>query len=176
MLSAGSPSNTSTIDFRSSLLQIFAINERANQLLLGSVSDAAWRAAPPTGKGRSIGSIAVHMHQVRLMWLKAADKAGKHPAKLDADKAARSQVQTSLQASADALHALLQKSLNDPAGKVSGFKPDVVAFIGYLISHDAHHRGQIAMLSRQVGHPIPAQTGFGLWEWGTLWRECGFGK
>jgi hypothetical protein len=33
-----------------------------------------------------------------------------------------------------------------------------------------------AMLARQVGHPLPPQTGFALWEWGTLWRECGFGK
>jgi hypothetical protein len=32
------------------------------------------------------------------------------------------------------------------------------------------------MLSRQVGHPIPTKTGFGLWEWESLWRECGFGK
>lgn len=40
----------------------------------------------------------------------------------------------------------------------------------------SHHRGQISMLAPQLGHPVPAKTGFGLWEWGTLWRECGFGK
>jgi uncharacterized damage-inducible protein DinB len=170
------PSVASGLDLRKSLLETFAINERANQLLLEHLPDAAWRAAPPTGKGRSIGSIASHMHQVRLMWLKAADKTGKHPAKLDPDKATRKQVQASLKASADALQTCLEKALNDPAGRVSNFKPHVVAFIGYLISHDAHHRGQITMLARQVGHPLPPQTGFALWEWGTLWRECGFGK
>ena len=85
-------------------------------------------------------------------------------------------MQAALKASAHALHTFLEKALNDPAGKVSNFKPDVVAFIGYLISHDAHHRGQITMLARQVGHSVSQQTGFALWEWGTLWRECGFGK
>jgi uncharacterized damage-inducible protein DinB len=167
---------TGSIDFRKSLLETFAINEKANQLLLSHVADAAWQAPPPSGKGRSVASIAAHIHHVRLMWLSAADKTAKLPGKLDPDKASRTQVQMALKASATAIHALLEKALSDPAGKVPHFKPDVVAFVGYLIAHDSHHRGQIAMLSRQVGYPVPTQTGFGLWEWGSLWRECGFGK
>jgi uncharacterized damage-inducible protein DinB len=169
-------SKTPSVDFRKSLLETFAINEKANQLLLSNIADAAWQAPPPSGKGRSIGAIAVHIHHVRLMWLTAADKNGTHPAKLDPDKATRAQAQTALQSSADSIHALLEKALDDPAGKVPHFKPNVVAFVGYLIAHDSHHRGQIAMLARQVGYALPAQTGFGLWEWGTLWRDCGFGK
>ena len=43
-------------------------------------------------------------------------------------------------------------------------------------ANQLHHRGQIAILARQAGHPVPTQTGFGLWEWGSLWRECGYGK
>ena len=164
------------IDFRRSLLETFAINEKANQLLLSHVADASLQAPPPSGKGRSVGAIAAHIHHVRLMWLSAADKTGKHPSKLDPDKATRAQVQASLKASAEAIRGLLEKALSDPAGKVPHFKPDVVAFVGYLIAHDSHHRGQIAMLARQVGYPIPTQTGFGLWEWGALWRDCGFGK
>jgi uncharacterized damage-inducible protein DinB len=131
---------SATIDFRKSLLETFAINEKANQLLLCHTADAAWKAPPPSGKGRSIGAIAAHMHNVRLMWLSAADKAGKHPTKLDPDKSTRAQVQASLQASADSIRGLLEKALSDPTGKVPNF------------------------------------NGFRLWESGTLWRECGFGK
>ena len=165
-----------SFDIRKSLLETFGINEKANQLLLSHVADAAWQTPPPSGKGRSIADIASHIHHVRLMWLSAADKSAKLPAKLDPNKATRAEVQAALKASAHAIHALLEKALNDPSGKVPHFKPDVVAFVGYLIAHDSHHRGQIAMLARQVGHPLPPQTGFGLWEWGTLWRECGYGK
>jgi len=165
------------LDFRKSLLETFAINEKANQLLLSHIAEAAWQAPPPpSGKGRSIAGIAAHIHHVRLMWLSAADKTAKHPAKLDPDKASRPEVQAALKASSAAIHNLLLKALDDPAGKVPHFKPDVVAFVGYLISHDSHHRGQISMLARQLGHPVPTETGFGLWEWGSLWRECGFGK
>ena len=169
-------SKTPSLDFRKALLETFAVNEKANQLLLGNIADEAWQARPASGKGRSIAAIGSHIHNVRLMWLSAADKNGKHPAKLDPDKATRAEVQTALKASADCIHALLEQALDDPAGKVPHFKPNVVAFVGYLIAHDSHHRGQIAMLAHQVGHALPAQTGFALWEWGTLWRDCGFGK
>jgi uncharacterized damage-inducible protein DinB len=162
------------LDFKKSLLQSYAVNEKANQLLLSNVSEQAWQADSPSGKGRCIAEIAAHIHHVRLMWLSAADKSAKVPAKLDPDTATREQVQSALKASATAMEKLLEKALEDPSGKVPNFKPDVVSFVGYLIAHDSHHRGQIAMLARQLGHPVTPKATFGLWEWGTLWKECGF--
>jgi hypothetical protein len=34
------------------------------------------------------------------------------------------------------------------------------------LMHDAHRRGQIAMLARQAGHPLPQKAMFGMSEWG----------
>jgi uncharacterized damage-inducible protein DinB len=175
-LGTGAGTKAPDVDFKKSLIESFAINEKANQLLLTNIADSAWQMPPPSGKGRSIGAIASHIHHVRLMWLSASDKNAKYSSGLDPDKATRSQVQAALKSSAGAITGLLEKALQDRAGKVPNFKPNVVAFVGYLIAHDSHHRGQITMLARQVGHGLPAQTGFGLWEWGSLWRECGFGK
>jgi len=167
-LAAGKPA---TLDFKKSLIESFRVNERANQLLLSNLDDKAWHATPPTGKGRTVADIAAHIHHVRLMWLTAADKSAKVPAKIEPKTATRAQVQAALKSSAAAIEALLAQALEDPAGRVPSFKPDVVHFVGYLIAHDAHHRGQIGMLARQVGHPVPAKAGFALWEWGTLWRQ-----
>ena len=105
---------SSTIDFKKSILETFATNEKANQLLLSNIEEAAWQAAPPSGKGRSIADIAVHIHHVRLMWLSAADKNAKVPAKLDPDKATREQVQAALKTSAVAIQELIQKAVDDP--------------------------------------------------------------
>jgi hypothetical protein len=44
-------------------------------------------------------------------------------------------------------------------GHLKGFKADA--------AHDAHHRGQITMLARQLGYPVPQSVMVGLWEWGT---------
>jgi uncharacterized damage-inducible protein DinB len=175
-MNAGAGGKTASIDFKKSLVATFAINEKANQLLLNSIAEAAWQAPLPPSKGRSVGAIAVQIHDVRWMWLEAADKNSKHRAKLDPDKARKTEVLAAWKASATAIRAPLENALDDPAGKVPRFKPDVVAFGGYLIAHDSHHRGQITMLARQVGRTAPTQAGFGLWERGSLWRECGFGK
>ncbi len=161
-------------DVKRSLLETFAINERANQKLIESLNDAAWHASPPSGKGRTIAGIACHIHNVRLMWLGAADKSAKPSAKLDDEKSSRKDAMEALSASAKLVQQLLEKGLRDSAGKVPNFKPDVVAFTGYLIAHDSHHRGQISMLAHQMGEPVPSKISFGLWEWGTLWKECGF--
>jgi uncharacterized damage-inducible protein DinB len=164
-------SKVASLDWKHSLLETFAINERANQKLLESLNEKAWQTAPSGGKGRSLAGIACHIHNVRLMWLAAADKSGKVPAKLEDDKATREEAMQALSKSAALLRKLLEKGLEHPAGRVPNFKPDVVAFVGYLIAHDSHHRGQMAMLARQIGAPLPSKASFGIWEWGTLWKE-----
>ena len=147
------------------LLAPFATNERVNQYLIENLPDEAWSATPPDGKGRDIPAIVAHMHNVRLMWLKAAAKEKELPEKLEracTKDSAREALDTSYQA----LHQLVEDALRSD-GRIKGFKPDVAGFLGYLFAHDAHHRGQIAMLARQVGHPLPQKALFGMWEWGT---------
>ncbi len=105
------------------------------------------------------------MHNVRLMWLKASGTAD-IPAKLEPATATQAQAVTALEASWKSLENTLRASLNG-AGNIKGFKPDAVSFFGYLVAHDAHHRGQITMLARQLGHPVSQSVMFGMWEWGT---------
>ena len=148
------------------LLAAFDTNDKINQYLLENLPVEAWRAEPPEGKGRNIASIAAHMHNVRVMWLKAAAKESKIPDQLDRLKVTAPQAAKGLEQSRAALAAVLKSALEGD-GRIKGFKPDVAGFFGYLIAHDAHHRGQICMLARQVGHPLPQKAMFGMWEWGT---------
>jgi uncharacterized damage-inducible protein DinB len=145
------------------LLSAFDVNDRINHYLLENLPEPAWRAQPPGGKGRDVASIFAHMHNVRVMWLKATK--ARIPAQLDRLTATPAQADKALETSRAALQEVLQSSLNTD-GRIKGFRPDVAGFFGYLIAHDAHHRGQITMLARQVGHPIPQKATFGMWEWG----------
>src|SRR6266478_10007475 len=43
----------------------------------------------------------------------------------------------------------------------------------YMLSHEAHHRGQVCMLAHQLGFPLPNQVAYGIWNWEKLWEECG---
>ncbi len=148
------------------LLNAFEINDRINQYLIDNLPAEAWRAVPLDGKGRDIASIVAHMHNVRVMWLKAAAKGSKIPDQLERTKVTPEQAKQGLQQSRDALRAVIANALEGD-GRVKGFRPDVAAFFGYLMAHDAHHRGQVTMLARQVGHGISQKAMFGMWEWGT---------
>jgi uncharacterized damage-inducible protein DinB len=75
--------------------------------------------------------------------------------------------------SIDSRKSLLE-SISEKANQL--LRSHVAGAVRYLIANDSHHRGQIVVLSRQVAEPVSTQTGFGLREWGNLWRECGFGK
>lgn len=147
------------------LIGSYATNNRINVYLIQNLPDEAWRATPPGAKGREIAAIAAHMHNVRLMWLKAVG-AQEIPQKLDRATVTRQQAVRALEASWKALEDTLRQALSGD-GRIKGFKPDVAGFFAYLVAHDAHHRGQITMLARQAGHPISQSTMFGMWEWGT---------
>ena len=52
--------------------------------------------------------------------------------------------------------------------------PAGAAMFAYMISHEAHHRGQVCMLARQMGFRLPGKANYGLWNWEKLWKDCGF--
>jgi uncharacterized damage-inducible protein DinB len=147
------------------LLNAFNTNNRINHYLVDNLPPAAWKAKPPDGKGRTIGALIAHMHNVRVMWLKAA-KAEEVPEQLDRATVTPTQALRGLEKSRHALSVVISGAL-DGNGRIRNFRPDVAGFIGYLIAHDAHHRGQITMLARQLGHPLPQKAMFGMWEWGS---------
>ncbi len=148
------------------LLNAFNTNNRINQYLIDSIAPAAWKAKPPDGKGRTISAIVAHMHNVRVMWLKVSTKGSDAPPQLDRATVTPAQAVRALEQSRQALAELMGRALQAD-GRIKGFRPDVAGFLGYLIAHDGHHRGQIAMLARQLGHPLPQKVTFGMWEWGS---------
>jgi uncharacterized damage-inducible protein DinB len=41
----------------------------------------------------------------------------------------------------------------------------------YMISHEAHHRGQVCMLAHQLGFPLPTQATAAMWNWEKLGKD-----
>jgi uncharacterized damage-inducible protein DinB len=77
----------------------------------------------------------------------------------------KDELRAALEASGQAIEKLLREGIA-VGGKIKGFKPHAVAFVGYLISHESHHRGQAGWALKLSGHPLDQKTAFGLWEWG----------
>ena len=148
------------------LLETWEIHNRINLYVLEAIAPEGLKAQSPA-KGRTVGELFAHLHNVRLMWLKAAaPDLLKGLEKLEKTEAGKKDLlHKSLVDSGKAIRELVRQSL-DAGGKVKGFKPHAQAFVSYLISHDSHHRGQVVLLLKQAGHRLDNKILYGMWEWG----------
>jgi uncharacterized damage-inducible protein DinB len=149
------------------LIETWAIHNRIHLYLLEALNEAALDAAFAP-RGRTVFALFAHIHNVRLMWLKsAAPELHATQQKIEAREAdAVAQLRNALVASGAALETLARSGLAQ-GGRIKGFKPHAAAFIGYLIAHESHHRGQIEVALRLSGQALPDKISYGLWEWGS---------
>lgn len=167
-------------DFRPSLIETYAVNDRMNQLILERLDPRTWRAKTPGRPTRTIAAIFAHMHNVRRKWLRLSAPHLDLPAQLDRTRCTQRQARAALAESAQRCSEMLAEAL-DPEGAVKRFRrdgwargwPTGPAMFAYMILHDAHHRGQVCMLAHQLGFPV--KTGYEIWLWEKLWKQCGFG-
>src|SRR3979409_1516321 len=94
------------------LIETFSINNRINIYLLDAVEESSLSNLSAS-KGRNVGEQFAHIHNVRLMWLKAAaPELLKGLAKLEKESALdKKQLRKSLSDSSVAIRSLLEQSL-----------------------------------------------------------------
>jgi uncharacterized damage-inducible protein DinB len=149
--------------------------------LLEHLDARAWRAKSP-GKSRTIAAIFAHVHNIRCKWLRLSAPHLDLPARLDRSRCTQKQAKAALAESAKRCSQMLEEALSGSPGRVHTFVrdgwakpwPAGVAMFAYMITHDAHHRGQACMLAHQLGFPLTGRGAYGLWDWGKLAKECGF--
>ena len=160
-------------------VRMFAANERMSQVLIEHLDPAAWRAKPP-GKGRTIAAIFTHMHNVRTKWVRLTAPHLKVPTQLNRARCTPQQARAGLAESAARCGEMLAEALGS-GGRVEKFRrdgwakpwPAGVEMLCYMLSHEAHHRGQVCLLAHQMGFPLPSEAASGIWNWEKLWKECG---
>ena len=160
--------------------QIFAASDRMNQLLIEHLDPAAWTAKPP-GNVRTIAAIFTHMHNVRTKWVRLTAPHLKVPAQLNRAHSTPQQARGALAESAASCAEMLAEALGGSENRIEKFRRDGwakpwpvgVEMLCYMLSHEAHHRGQVCMIAHQLGSPLPSEVAHGIWNWEKLWKECG---
>jgi uncharacterized damage-inducible protein DinB len=142
------------------LLDTWRLNNRVNLMLLDELSDRqlAFAANP---RARNIAAQFAHLHGVRLAWL--AVQGDTSLAKIGKGVASKTDLRQALESSAKAIGDLLARV--EEGGKIKGARRGATAFCGYLLAHEAHHRGQIILHLKYAGMPVSPNVGFGIWEW-----------
>lgn len=144
--------------------ETWEINNRVNIYLLDETEED-WLDDRIMDKGRSVFENFAHIHNVRLMWLKEAAPALMNAVVKIENNEGRDSLKANLNKSSLAIVQLLEKGFSE--NKIKGFKPHPSAFLGYLIAHEAHHRGHIMQCLKINGHLKSKSLGFALWQWGT---------
>ena len=166
-------------EFGQAALRVFAANEHMNQLLIEHLEPAAWAAKPP-GRVRTIAAIFTHMHNVRCKWIRLTAPHLKVPRQLSRSDCTLAQARGELAESAARCEEMLTEAL-DGSGRIETFLrdgwarpwPAGVEMLCYMVTHEAHHRGQVCMLAHQLGFPLAQEVTAAMWNWEKLWKECG---
>lgn len=159
-------------------VHIFVVNDRMNQLIIEHLDPAAWRAKPP-GRVRTIAAIFTHIHNVRAKWIRLTAPHLEVPRQLNRTNCTPQEARRGLAESAGRCAEMLAEALD--GGSIEKFRRDGWAkpwrpgleMLCYMLSHEAHHRGQVCMLAHQIGLPLPKKVAYGIWNWEKLWKECG---
>lgn len=172
----------SAIDQRDILLDAWRTNNRVSVFLIEHLPDELWAAAVPGAPRRTVRMIAGHIHNARCMWIKTLGK--EHgiavPRAVNRHKVSQKELIRALGQSSRGIISLLTLGC-DRGGTIPMSRSyvwrnlplDVAHVLTYFVAHEAHHRGQIVMLARQLGHRLPAEVTGGVWHFAKRAKEAG---
>jgi len=155
------------LDIESELLESFVQCGRVSEYLVGVLPPALWRIPPPSGRGRTIAAIVAHMQSVRRTFARMGG-ARPGPASLDRLRVTPAEARRAIRQSTDILAKLFEASMASGRPRVKGMPRRTVNMLTYLIQHDAHHRGQISALARDLGHEFRSEDVMRIWGWKSL--------
>lgn len=163
------------------LLDAWRINDRATAFLVESIPPELWGAALSRSPRRTVRGIAAHLHNSRCMWMKGLGGRAylAVPAPVNRLTASPRAVSAALRRSGAQILRMLEAGLRNggelphvPSRFVWGAWPrNATLFMAYAVSHEAHHRGQILLMARELDMRLPSQVVAGLWQWSSRLKE-----
>jgi len=132
------------------------LNNAINLLLIDAIPARGFAAVPLASRGRTVAQQLAHMHRVRVAWLRfqRAPEARKLHSFRRGASPSRHELKAAFHASGEAFANFLERMLIC-GERIKMFKGRAVRCMTYLVSHDSHHRGQIALALHQAGIRLP---------------------
>jgi uncharacterized damage-inducible protein DinB len=161
-------------DLRDTILNTWRTNNRVTVFLVEQLPPDLWTSAVPGAPRRTIRMIAGHLHNARCMWIKTLGQelGVTVPRSVDRRRVGREELVQALERRSRGilrLHSLgCEHGGGIPMASTYTWRNlplDVGHVLAYFVAHEAHHRGQIVLAARALGHRLPSVVTGGLWLW-----------
>jgi len=141
------------------ILQAWRVNNAINLKLAKAIPKKGFDAVPLASRGRTVAKQLAHMQKVHSGWLKYQGARFPRDAKPlhRNSKLDRKRLVSALRASGAAVEAFLREKLQS-GERIKFFQGKPIRWLCYLIAHDSHHRGQIALALKQNGMRLPEKV------------------
>jgi uncharacterized damage-inducible protein DinB len=161
-------------DLREAILAAWRTNNRVTLFLFEHLPPSLWAAAVPGAPRRTIRMIAGHIHNSRCMWIKTLGQPHglEVPSSVNRHRVGARQLVPALRRSGVGIASLLELGCQH-GGSIPPTRSytwrnlplDVGHVLSYFVAHEGHHRGQIVLAARALGHPLGGEVTGGLWQW-----------
>lgn len=152
-------------DLQSQLLATWRIHNQILLFLLTKIPKRGLNAVPTGSKGRDVVAQFAHIIRVRVGWLQY-HRTGERVSGIRYNKKhppSRAKLAADIRSSGRAIELFLKDSFTDRI-RPRMFGRNTVRWIGYLVAHESHHRGQILLAVKQSGLRLPQQVTLdGMW-------------
>ena len=158
------------------LIDAWRTNNRVTTYLVEHMPPPLWSMPVPGAPRRTVRMVAAHLHNSRCGWIRAlGGRDGIVPPPLvDLRRVTPTALLRALSRSSEGMIRLIElgatRGGSVPRAIWQNFPTDLEHFLAYFVAHEAHHRGQLVLIARQLGQPLPKAVTIGLWQWIKLGR------